>query len=110
MVLLGTPISQSGGRTHSHVTGEHLMPRKARVYIVLVICTGAAVLLLAARSWSPASLAQFLTLLGFAAVSSTLKIRIPRLESSMSPSFVFLLLAMLCSSFSEVVAIALVAA
>jgi hypothetical protein len=86
------------------------MPRIAKAYIALVLCSGAAVLLLAARAWSPASLAQFLTLLGFAAVSSTLKIRIPRLESSMSPSFVFLLLAMLCSSFSEVVAIALVAA
>ena len=86
------------------------MPRKARVYIALVICAGAAVLLLAARSWSSASLAQFLTLLGFAGVSSTLKIRIPGLESTMSPSFVFLLVAMLCSSFSEVVAIALVAA
>jgi len=49
-------------------------------------------------------------LLGFAGVSSTLKIRIPGLESTMSPNFIFLLLAMLCCSFSEVVAIALVAA
>jgi len=49
-------------------------------------------------------------LLGFAAASSTLKIRIPGIESTLSPNFVFLLLAMLCCSFSEVVAIALVAA
>lgn len=86
------------------------MPRTAKAYISLILCSGAAVLLLAARSWSSASLTQFLTLLGFAAVSSTLKIRIPGIESTMSPSFVFLLLAMLCSSFSEVVVIALVAA
>jgi hypothetical protein len=86
------------------------MPRTAKTYITLVLISGAAVLLLAASSWSSASLAQFLTLLGFAAVASTLKIRIPGIESTMSPNFVFLLLAMLCCSFSEVVAIALVAA
>ena len=86
------------------------MPRQAKIYIALIIFTGAAVLLFAARSWSSASLAQFLVLLGFAALSSTFKLRIPGIESTMSPNFVFLLLAMLCCSFSEVVAIALAAA
>jgi hypothetical protein len=86
------------------------MPRQAKVYIALIIFTGAAVLLFAARSWSSASIAQFLALLGITALSSTLKIRIPGMESTMSPNFVFLLLAMLCCSFSEVAAIALVAA
>jgi hypothetical protein len=87
-----------------------MMPRTAKTYITLVLISGAAVLALAASSWSSANLAQFLTLLGFAAVSSTLKMRIPGIESTMSPNFVFLLLAMVCCSFSEVVAIALVAA
>jgi hypothetical protein len=87
-----------------------MMPQKAKVYIALVICTGAAVLALAARSWSSASLVQFSVLLGFAAVSSTFKLRVPGIESTMSPNFVFLVLAMLCCSFSEVVAMALVAA
>ncbi|HKN77107.1 MAG TPA: hypothetical protein VJW94_18155 [Candidatus Acidoferrum sp.] len=86
------------------------MPRAAKVYISLVLCSGGAVLLVAAGSWSSASLPQFVVLLGFAAASSTLKIRIPGIESTLSPNFVFLLLAMLCCSFSEVVAIALVAA
>jgi hypothetical protein len=86
------------------------MPRAAKVYISLVLCSGSAVLLMAAGSWSSAGLAQFVTLLGFAAVSSTLKIRIPGIESTMSPNFAFLLLAMLCCNFSQVVAIALAAA
>jgi hypothetical protein len=86
------------------------MSRIAKAYITVVLIAGTAVLLLAARSWSSSSLAQFLILVGFAVVSSTLKIRIPGIESTMSPNFVFLLLAMLCCSFSEVVAIALVAA
>jgi hypothetical protein len=86
------------------------MPRAARIYISLVLCFGAAVLLMAAGSWSSAGLPQFMMLLGLAAVSSTLKIRIPGIESTMSPNFAFLLLAMLCCDFSQVVAIALVAA
>jgi hypothetical protein len=85
------------------------MPRAARIYIALIVSCGAAVLLIAAGSWTSASLPQFVTLLSFAGVSSTLKIRIPGLESTMSPNFIFLLLAMLCCSFSEVVAITLVA-
>jgi hypothetical protein len=86
------------------------MPRTARIYISLIVSSGAAVLLIAAGSWTSASLSQFVMLLGFASVSSTLKIRIPGLESTMSPNFIFLLLSMLCCSFSEVAAIALVAA
>jgi hypothetical protein len=86
------------------------MPRAAKIYISLVLCSGTAVLLMAAGSWSSGGLPQFLTLLGFAAVSSTLKIRIPGIESTMSPNFAFLLLAMICCNFSQVVAIAMVAA
>lgn len=86
------------------------MPRAAKIYISLILCSGAGVLLIAAGLWSSASLLPFLTLLGFAAVSSTLKIRIPGLDSTMSPNFIFLLLGMLCCSFSELVVIALVAA
>jgi hypothetical protein len=87
-----------------------MMPQIAKTYISLILCSGTAVLLIAAVSWSSASLRPFLTLLGFAAVSSTLKLRIPGLESTLSPNFSFLLLAMLSCSFSELVAIALVAA
>jgi hypothetical protein len=86
------------------------MPRTAKIYISMILGAGAAVALVAAGSWSSASVPQFAMLLGFAAVASTFKLRIPGLESTMSPNFVFLLLAMLCCSFSEVVAIAFAAA
>jgi len=86
------------------------MPRAAKIYISLVLSAGAAVLLLAAGAWSSASLPQFFTLLGFAAVASTLKLRIPGMESTLSPNFLFILLAMPSRSFSEVASIALVAA
>jgi hypothetical protein len=86
------------------------MPPLAKVYIKLIICSGAAVLLFAAGSWSSAGLRQFLTFLGLAAISSTFKVRIPGIECTMSSNFVFLLLAMVFCSFSEVIAITLVAA
>jgi len=64
----------------------------------------------ATGSWSSSGLRQFLTFLGLVAVSSTLKVRIPGIEGTMSPNFVFLLLMMAFCSFSEVIATTLVAA
>jgi hypothetical protein len=99
-----------GERTHSHVAGEKLMPRNAKIYIGLILSAGAAMLLLAAGSWSSASLLQFAILLGLATISSVMKIRIPGIEGTMSPNFVFLVLGMTVCSFSEVVAMTLTAA
>jgi hypothetical protein len=86
------------------------MPRIAKTYITLIICAGATILLFAAGSWSSFSLRQFGIFLGLVAVSSTLKVRIPGIEGTMSPNFVFLVLGMSICSLSEVAAIALVAA
>jgi hypothetical protein len=86
------------------------MPRTAKVYIALILASGAAILLVAAGSWSATNFPRFLTLLGFAAIASTLKLRIPGVEGTMSLNFVFLLLAMLTCTFSQVIVIALVCA
>ena len=87
-----------------------MLPRNAKLYITLVIGSGFAVLLLAAGSWSPANLKQCAIYLGLAALASTLKIRIPGIESTVTPNFIFLLLAISACQFSEVVAMSLVAA
>ena len=86
------------------------MSRTAKTYIALTICCGVLVLAFAAGSWSSTGLRPFLTFLGLAAISSTLKVRIPGIEGTMSPNFVFLVLGMVFCSFSEVIAITLVAA
>jgi len=86
------------------------MPKTAKTYIALVIASGAAVLLFAAGSWSAANLQQFVIYMGLAALASTLKVRIPGMEGTMSPNFVFLLLGMASCRFSEVVVISLAAA
>ena len=85
------------------------MSRTAKAYITLVIVSGTLILLLAAGSWSSANLKQFVVYLGLAALASALKVRIPGMESTMSPNFVFLLLGMVALPFSQVAVISLAA-
>lgn len=86
------------------------MSRMAKAYIALVIVSGALLLMFAAGSWPSANLRQFTIYLGLAALASTLKVRIPGMESTMSPNFVFLLLGMVALPFSQVAVISLGAA
>ena len=86
------------------------MTNTAKTYIALVLLSGAAVLAFAAGTWTSNGLQPFVIYLGLAALASTLKVRIPGLEGTISPNFVFLLLAMAACSFSEVVLISLAAA
>src|SRR6266567_8209179 len=86
------------------------MPRIAKTYIALIIASGTTVLLLAAGAWPSGTLRQFAIYLGLAAVASTLKVRIPGIESTLSPNFVFLLLGMAFCHFSEIAVISLAAA
>src|SRR5215831_1747159 len=86
------------------------MSKTAKAYIALVITSGTLLLLLAAGSWSSANIRQFAIYLGLAALASALKVRIPGMESTMSPNFVFLLLGMVALPFSQIVVISLIAA
>lgn len=85
------------------------MPKHAKAYIALVIASGTLLLLLAAGTWSSANLRQFAIYLGLAALASALKVLIPGMESTMSPSFIFLLLGMAVLPSSQVLAITLAA-
>lgn len=86
------------------------MSKLAKSYIGLVIASGIALLLLAAGSWSSANLKQFAIYLGLAALASALKVRIPGVEGTISPNFVFLLIGMVVLPFSQVAVISLTAA
>lgn len=86
------------------------MPKNAKAFIALVIASGALFLLFAGASWSSANLKQFGVFLGLAALASALKVRVPGMESTVSPNFVFLLLAMVVLPFSQIVAISVAAA
>jgi hypothetical protein len=86
------------------------MPSLAKAYIALVIASGMLLLMLAAGSWSSANMRQFVIFLGLAALASAMKVRIPGMESTISPNFVFLLLGMAALPFSQVAVISLMAA
>lgn len=92
------------------LTERVTMSSVAKWYIAGVIASGTGTLLLAARWWSSANLAQFAALLGITIFASTLKVRIPRMTSTISPNFAFLLVAMAFFSFSQVIVAALGAA
>ncbi len=79
------------------------MSSVAKWYIALVVASGTGILLLAARWWSSAGLAQFAALLCFTLFASTLKVRIPGMTSTISPNFAFLLIGMAFFSFSQVI-------
>lgn len=87
-----------------------MMSKMAKSYITLVIASGMALLLLAAESWSSAHLKQFAIYLSLAALASALKVRIPGMEGTISPNFVFLLMGMVALPFSQVAVIGLMAA
>ena len=87
-----------------------MLPRDAKIYISLVIASASAVLLLAVVAWSADNLKQFVIYAGLVAVASTLKIRIPGVELTVSPNFIFLLLAVSACGFSQVVAMSIVGA
>ncbi len=92
------------------MNGMPTMSRLTKAYIALVIASGMLLLMLAAASWSRANMRQFVIYLGLAALASALKVRIPGVESTMSPNFVFLLLGMVALPFSQVAVISLTAA
>lgn len=87
-----------------------MMSKMAKSYITLVIASGMALLFFAAESWSSAHLQQFAIYLGLAALASALKVRIPGMEGTISPNFVFLLMGMVALPFSQVAVIGLMAA
>jgi uncharacterized membrane protein len=86
------------------------MSSVAKSYIALVLASGTVILFLAARWWSSANLKQFAVLLGLTLFASTLKVRIPGLAGTISPNFVFLLIAMTFFTFSQAIAAAFAAA
>jgi hypothetical protein len=86
------------------------MPKIAKIYIGLVIATGAAVLAIAAVSWSSGSIRDFAIYFALVAFASTLKVAIPGLDLTMSPNFIFLLVGITSFRFSEVIACAFAAA
>ncbi len=84
------------------------MTKNALIYAWMVIATGVAVLACAALGWQSGMDGSFLVCLGLAACAATFKVRLPNLTGTLSPAFIFLLVAIATQSWTETVVIAAV--
>ncbi len=86
------------------------MPRQALIYGWATVAAGCLVAGSAAVQWRASGLASFLVCLALAALASTFKVRVPGLTGTISPAFVFVLVAAGQLGWSETVAIGAVSA
>ena len=86
------------------------MARNPLIYAWTVIATGTAVAASALLLWQPQDLAAFVVCLGLAVLASTFKVKLTAADGTISPGFVFLLVAIGRLGWSETVAIAVASA
>ncbi len=86
------------------------MARKPLIYAWTVIATGIAVAASALPFWQPKDIAAFLVCLSLALLTSTFKVKLPSADGTISPAFVFLLVAIGRLGWSETVAIGVASA
>ena len=86
------------------------MARNPLIYAWTVIATGTAVAASALLLWQPQDMAAFAVCLGLAVLASTFKVKLPTTDGTISPGFVFLLVAIGRLGWSETVAIGMTSA
>lgn len=86
------------------------MPNKAKSYIACTVAIGLAILAAAIFRWPSSDVPRYLTYFLLGLVASTLKVRLPGIEGTMSVNFLFILIGVAEFSFSETVALACAAA
>ncbi|HXI38329.1 MAG TPA: hypothetical protein VNH83_00050 [Bryobacteraceae bacterium] len=97
----------SSGRSPSTASGDGEpvteLPARANIYIYTIIAAGSGLLIYAALHWQSQSVAQFLGYLVMALLAGTCKVRLPRLTSTISISFVLILVAIAELSYAEAI-------
>ena len=86
------------------------MPKRAIAFVVITAACGSAVLAQALWHWQSEDLLKFACYLVIAMLASTMKVRLPGIESTMSVHFLFVLLAVLELSLAETLVIGCAAA
>lgn len=89
---------------------EPALPIRARMFIAGTASCGVAVLVWAFLNWHSNDLLRFGCYLTIAVLASTLKVKLPGMESTMSVHFLFVLLGILDLSLAETLAIGCAAA
>lgn len=86
------------------------LPIRARVFIVLTATFGATILVDSFVHWQSYDLLKFFCYLSIGVLASTMKVRLPGIQSTMSVHFLFVLLGILELSLAETLAIGCAAA
>src|SRR5271156_6130593 len=86
------------------------MPIRAKIFIAIITAAGAALLATALLHWHDNSLLQFACFVLIAILASTMKVRLPGMESTMSVHFLVILLSVLELSLGETLVIGCAAA
>jgi len=81
-------------------------PFRAKVYIIATVTTGALVLAVSLLHWQCADPLKLVSYILLAIFGSTYKVRLPGMESTMSPNAVFIMLAVIDLSPPEAIAVA----
>jgi hypothetical protein len=84
-------------------TSERKLPFGAVLYIGAVMAAGGILFIYASVHWESQNLIRFVAYLAMALLAGTYKVRLPRLTSTISVSFVFILVAIAELSFGEAV-------
>jgi diguanylate cyclase (GGDEF)-like protein/putative nucleotidyltransferase with HDIG domain len=86
------------------------MPIRAKAFVVLTAAVGAAVIVIACLHWHSNDLLKFFCYLIIAVLASTMKVKLPGMDSTMSVHFLFVLLGVLELSLAETLVIGCTAA
>jgi diguanylate cyclase (GGDEF)-like protein/putative nucleotidyltransferase with HDIG domain len=86
------------------------MPKRAILFVTLVIAAGVAALVTSLCHWESGDPVRFACYLVIAILGSTLKVKLPGMDSTMSVHFLFVLLSVLDLSLSETMVIGCTAA
>ena len=69
------------------------LPRAARAFVMVVVASGVLLLGVAIFQWHSPAPVRFISYLTLAVIAGTLKIRLPGMRGTISPSFVLVLMA-----------------
>ncbi len=83
------------------------MATKAKLYIAIIAALAVAILTVVASRWNPVNFQHFVLFFALAMLASAMKIRLPGFKTTISTSFVFILIAIALFSFGETVLIGL---
>ena len=84
---------------------ESFMPIRAKMFIVMTVATGIALLATSCLNWHSEDVLKFACYLSISVLASTMKVKLPGMDSTISVNFLFVLLAVVELALPEALVI-----